>query len=163
MKKTYKLPHRRRREKKTDYKLRLSLLKSGINRLVVRRSNNYITGQIVKYEKNGDKTLVSVHSSMLKKMGWKNSCGNLPAAYLTGLLLGKKCAENKIDTAVLDMGLQISTGGNRIYALLRGAVDGGLKVSHSKEILPPDERIAGKHISESMTKDFESIKSKIMK
>ena len=96
MKRNYRLPHKRRRQKKTDYKLRLSLLKSGICRLVVRKSNSYILGQIIKYEKNGDKTIISVHSKALKKLGWKNSCGNLPAAYLTGLILGKKAKENKI-------------------------------------------------------------------
>lgn len=163
MKSTYKLPHRRRREKKTDYSLRLSLLKSGIQRLVVRKSNKYIIAQIVKYEKNGDKTIVSVHSKSLKKIGWKNNCGNIPAAYLTGLMLGKRCMEKNIDSAVLDTGLQISTRGNRIYALLKGALDAGLKVSHSKEILPKDERISGGHIGDKVAKEFESIKNEIMK
>lgn len=163
MKSTYKLPHKRRREKKTDYSLRLSLLKSGMYRLVVRKSNKYIIGQIVKYEKNGDKTVIMVHSKALKKMGWKNSCSSIPAAYLTGLMLGSKCLEKKINEAVLDIGLQTSTKGNKIYTLLKGAIDAGLKVNHSKDILPSEDRIMGKHISENVAKDFESLKSKIMK
>ncbi len=163
MRKKYKLPHKRRKIKKTDYKLRLSLLKSEKYRLVIRKSNSYINGQIVKYEKEGDKTVVSVNSKVLKKMGWKNSCGNLPAAYLTGLILGKKAKENKIEEAILDLGLQISTKGSRIYALLKGVLDSNLKVNHSKDILPSDERIKGNHISENIVKDFESLKNKIEK
>ncbi len=163
MKSTYKLPHKRRREKKTDYGLRLSLLKSGMHRLVVRKSNKYVIGQIVKYEKNGDKTIVMVHSKALEKMGWKNSCRSVPAAYLTGLILGKRCLEKKINEAVLDIGLQTSTKGNKIYSLMKGAVDAGLKINHSKDILPSDDRITGKHISENVAKDFESFKDKIMK
>ena len=163
MKEKYKLPHKRRRKKKTDYKLRLSLLKSGKHRLVVRKSNNFIIGQVIKYEKDGDKTVVSAHSKMLKKLGWKNSCKNLPAAYLTGLILGRKAKENKINDAVLDLGLQTSTKGNKLYALLKGAIDGGLNVNCSKDVIPSNERIMGKHISENVVKDFESLKNKIMK
>jgi large subunit ribosomal protein L18 len=163
MKKKYRLPHRRRKEKKTDYSLRLSLLKGGKHRLVIRKSNNYIIGQIVKYEKEGDKTLVSVHSRILKKLGWKNSCGNIPAAYLTGMILGKKALENKIEEAVLDLGLQTSTKGGRIYALLKGALDAGLKVNHSVNVLPYEERLKGKHIGENVIKDFEDMKNKIAK
>ncbi|UCG95553.1 MAG: 50S ribosomal protein L18 [archaeon] len=163
MKRDYKLPHRRRRNKKTDYKLRLALLKKGKNRLAIRKSNNYVTGQIIKYEKDGDKTMVSVSSRALKKMGWKRSCNSIPAAYLTGMLLGRKCEENKIGEATLDLGLQTSTRGNRLYAFLKGALDSGLKVSHSKDILPGEDRLYGKHIDESMTKEFESMKNKIMK
>lgn len=159
----YKLPHKRRKEKKTDYKLRLSLLKSGNYRLVVRKSNNYILGQIIKYEKDGDKTIISVHSKILKNFGWKNHCGNLPAAYLTGFVLGKKAKDKKIDKAILDIGLQTSTKGNRIYALLKGALDAGLQINHSKGVIPSDERLMGKHISENMVKDFETVKNKIMK
>lgn len=159
----YKLPHKRRKEKKTDYKLRLCLLKSGNYRLVVRKSNNYILGQIIKYEKDGDKTIVSVHSKVLKNFGWKNHCGNLPAAYLTGFVLGKKAKDKKIDKAILDIGLQTSTKGNRIYALLKGVLDAGLQINHSKDIIPSDERLMGKHISENIVKDFETVKNKIMK
>ncbi|HDD71656.1 MAG TPA: 50S ribosomal protein L18 [Candidatus Aenigmarchaeota archaeon] len=159
---TYKLPHRRRREKKTDYRLRLALLKSGKHRLVVRKSNKYVLGQIIKYEKEGDRTLVSVNSRSLKKLGWKHGCGNLPAAYLTGLILGKKAREMGIEEAVLDIGLHTSTKGNKLYALMKGVVDAGVKVNHSEEILPSEERIRGEHISEEVVKDFETFKKKIM-
>ncbi len=163
MKKNYRLLHRRRREKRTDYNLRLSLLKSGKFRLVVRKSNNYITGHIVKYEKNGDRTLASVSSRLLKKMGWKNSCGNIPAAYLTGLILGKRAKEKDIKEVVLDLGLQTSTKGNRVYALLKGVSDSGLEVGYSEDVLPSEDRIKGKHIGDEIVKDFEVMKNKVMK
>src|SRR3989338_11379094 len=76
---------RRRREKKTDYVQRLALLKSGKPRLVVRRAGNNFRVQIIDFTPEGDKTLVEVASSMLKKYGWKGHCGSMPAAYLTGL------------------------------------------------------------------------------
>jgi len=155
--------HRRRMSKKTDYKLRLALLKSGKNRLVIRKFNNSITGQLIKYEKNGDKTIASVKSTQLKSLGWKNHYGNIPSAYLSGLLLGTKIKEKKIKEAVLDLGLQKNTKGCRLYAFLKGVVDAGINVPHSPEILPPEERIKGNHINEKISKDFEHVKEKILK
>ncbi len=146
--KRLRVPHRRRREGKTDYRLRLKLLKSGKPRLVVRKSLNHIICQIVKYERDGDRTLVSAHSRELRKFGWKFHCGNIPSAYLTGLLCARKAKEHKIAQVVLDIGLYTSTPGNRLYSALRGALDGGLEIPHSEEILPKPDRIAGKHIAE---------------
>ncbi|MCD6367918.1 MAG: 50S ribosomal protein L18 [Candidatus Aenigmarchaeota archaeon] len=157
-----RIPHRRRRERKTDYRKRLALLKSGKYRLVVRKSNNSTLGQIVEYNKNGDKTLLSVTTFMLRKLGWKHHCGNIPAAYLAGLLLGKKALEKKINDAVLDMGLQTSTKGNRIYAFLKGVLDAGINVPHSPEVLPDENRIKGSHISEEVVKNFEEVRKKIL-
>lgn len=157
-----KVPHRRRREKKTNYKRRLELLKSGEYRLVIRKSNNSTLGQIIKYQPNGDKIIVSSSSLNLKEFGWKNHPGNIPAAYLAGLLLGKRAKENKIEKAVLDLGLQESTKGNRIYAFLKGVIDSGINVPHSEEVLPSQERIQGKHIGKKITKNFEKVKKKIV-
>jgi large subunit ribosomal protein L18 len=142
------LPHRRKREGKTDYRLRLRLLKSGKPRLVVRKSLKNITCQIVRYEVEGDRTIVSSHSGELKKFGWKFHGGNIPSAYLTGLLCAEKAKKHRINNAVLDIGLYTSTPGNRLYSALKGAVDGGLEIPHSGEILPKPERFAGKHIAE---------------
>ena len=74
---------KRRRQKKTNYKRRLALLKSKKTRLVVRRSLSNITVQFVDYDGKSDKTLASAISTELKKMGWERT-GNVPAAYLTG-------------------------------------------------------------------------------
>jgi large subunit ribosomal protein L18 len=141
------LPHRRHREGRTDYHLRLSLLKSGEPRLVVRRSLNNFLCQIVKFEESGDKVVASAISSELKEFGWKFHGGNLPAAYLTGLLCAERAKKHKVSKAILDIGLYIKTPGNALFSALKGAVDGGLDVPHSEEALPSEDRISGKHIS----------------
>ena len=137
---------RRKREGKTNYKKRLALLKSGKSRLSVRKSNKNITAQIIGYKVGGDVILLSVRSNNLKKYGWKLSKNNLPAAYLLGLLIGKKAVKSGIKEAILDMGMRISTKGSKIYALVKGAADSGLDVPYSEEIMPAEERIKGKHI-----------------
>lgn len=151
---------KRRREKKTDYKKRLALVKSGKIRLVIRRSLNNIRVQFVEFNPSGDKTLISAISTELKKLGW-NRTGNVPGSYLTGLLAGKKAKEKKIDEAVLDIGLQSSTKGSRIYAALKGVLDAGVNVVHSEKILPDENRIKGSHISEELVNQFEQTKAKI--
>lgn len=144
--------HRRRRDGETDYRQRLRLLKSGNHRLVVRKSNTGVLCQIVDYYLKGDKVLVASKSTELLKIGWNGNLGNLPAAYLTGLLCGKKAVEAKIESAVLDLGLYKSVKGSRLYATLKGVVDGGLQVPHSEDVLPDENRIAGKHIADYATK-----------
>jgi len=56
---------RRRRQGKTDYRKRLKLVKSGIERLVVRRTNRRIIVQLVRSKHGGDETLAAVSSDML--------------------------------------------------------------------------------------------------
>jgi len=157
---TYLIHFKRRREKKTNYKNRLALIKSGKTRLVIRKSLSNISVQFIDYKHNGDATITSATSVELKKLGWSNT-GNICAAYLTGLLAGKKAKNKKIEEAILDLGLQTSTKGSRIYAALKGVLDSGVKVPHSKEILPSEDRIKGKHISEEIVKKFEEVKKKI--
>ncbi|TAL46675.1 50S ribosomal protein L18 [archaeon] len=167
MSKTFKLQFKRREEGRTDYRNRLRLLRSPNPRLVVRKSLNYITAQVISFTPKGDKTIISATSKELKKLGWTFSTDNIPAAYLTGMLIAKKCKEKNIPTANLDAGLYASTKGNRVYALVKGAVDAGLDVPVSKEIFPSDDRISGKHISsylekfKSLPETFESVKGKI--
>lgn len=142
------LPHRRHREGRTDYHLRLKLLKSRKPRLVVRRSLNNFICQIIKYETEGDVVLASADSKELKAFGWKFHCGNTPSAYLTAFLCAERAKKHKIKEAILDIGLYSTTPGNALFSALKGAVDGGLEVPHSSEVLPTDERISGKHISD---------------
>ena len=144
----YRVPFRRRREGKTNYRLRLKLLLSRKPRLVARKSLNNMVAQLVAYDEKGDKVLVSAHSRELVKMGYKGHCGNIPAAYLTGLLLGKKALKEGYDEAVLDLGLQSATKGAAVFAILKGAVDAGMDIPHSEDILPEDERINGSHVKE---------------
>ena len=145
----YNVPFRRKREGKTDYKKRMRLVISRIPRLVIRPTNNHIIIQLIEAEPEGDLTLIYSNSSELKKIyKWKASCGNLPAAYLTGLTAGFKAIQKGSKRAILDTGLHTSSKGSRIYAALKGALDAGMEIPHGEEILPNEDRIKGKHISE---------------
>ncbi len=144
---TYTVRFRRKREGKTDYKTRLKLLTSSDKRIVVRRSLKNLWMQVVEYTPNGDNVLVSAHSHELRKLGWKGALNNLPAAYLCGLLLGKKAKAKNIAKAMLDIGPNVSIKGAVWYAALKGIVDAGVQVPHAKEILPSEQRIKGEHIA----------------
>jgi large subunit ribosomal protein L18 len=159
------VPHRRRREGKTDYRKRLAMVKSGKLRFVVRRSNSGMLCQIVQYESKGDKTLVHADAFEIKKMGWTGPTGNIPAAYLTGMLCARRAVEKKITEAIFDMGLYRNTKGSRMFAALKGAVDGGLDIPHSEEVLPGEDRLKGAHIAngEKLAKEFDDVKKKLMK
>jgi len=146
--KRYTVKLRRRRLGKTDYKVRLRLLLSKKTRLVIRRSLKNFIAQLVDYNEKGDNVLITVNSRNLIKYGWNYHSGNLPSAYLTGLLLGIEAKKKRIKEAVLDMGLNESIKGSSIYALLKGIIDTGLLINHNKDILPSYERVSGKHISD---------------
>jgi len=145
--KKYTIPYRRKREGKTNYKKRLRLLLSGKPRLVVRGFLKNISAQIIEYSSQGDKVLAASNGYELEAFGWKFSKGNVPAAYLTGLLIGKRATEKGIKDAILDAGLKNPTDGSRIYACFMGAIDAGMNIPHSKEVFPSKERIAGKDIA----------------
>jgi len=95
----------------------------------------------------GDKTLASAVSKELRNHGWSYATANLPAAYLTGLLAGRRARERGVESAVLDIGLNPPVKGSRVYAALKGAIDAGLQVPHNPEVLPDEERVTGKHIA----------------
>ena len=147
MKKTFTVKFKRRKKGITNYKKRLKMLSAGKPRLVIRKSLNNTSAQIIKYAAKGDNVLVSAHSSELKKHGWNLATGNMPSAYLTGLLLGQKAKKKGIkEELVLDIGLNTPVKGGRLYAALRGFIDAGMNVAHSEDILPSDDRIKGVHI-----------------
>ncbi|MEM1578862.1 MAG: 50S ribosomal protein L18 [Archaeoglobaceae archaeon] len=143
----YKVLNRRRREGRTNYRKRLKLLMSKKPRLVVRITNRRIIAQIVNYKPEGDHVILTVDSSELLNLGWKGDLNNTPAAYLTGLLIGKKALEKGVESAILDIGLRSPSKGARVFAVLKGAIDAGLEVPHSAEILPDESRIHGEHIA----------------
>jgi large subunit ribosomal protein L18 len=144
------VPYRRKREGKTNYKKRLKLLLSSKPRFIVRKSLKNMLIQIAEYNDNGDKILVSISSKVLEKnYGWKAGRGNIPAAYLTGLVAGHTAKQKGISEAILDTGLQQSSvKGAKIYAAVKGAIDGGLHVPCSEEMIPAHETLAGKKIVE---------------
>ena len=145
----YCVPFRRRREGKTDYKARKALLLSGKPRLIARVSPKNVIAQIILAKPHGDEVIVSVHSSELtRKYGWKASRGNIPAAYLTGLICGLKAKAKGVKEAILDIGLHSPIRGARVFGALKGVLDAGVNVPYSKEKLPDEGRIEGKHIAE---------------
>ena len=143
----YCVKFRRRREGKTDFKSRLALVKSRKPRMVVRKTSTNIIVQFVTYAPEGDKVLGTAISRELKTLGWKYSTKSTPAAYLTGYLASKRVA-GKVSEAVLDIGLSGPKKGSKIFAALKGALDGGIKIPHGKEIIPSEDRIKGKHIED---------------
>ncbi|MFC5972586.1 50S ribosomal protein L18 [Halomarina salina] len=144
----YKVPMRRRREARTDYHQRLRLLKSGRARLVARTSNKHVRAQLVTTGDQGDRTLASAHSSDLAEYGWEAPTGNLPAAYLTGFLAGKRALAEGVEDAVLDIGLNTATPGSKVFAVQEGAIDAGLQVPHNDDVFAEWERTRGGHIAE---------------
>ncbi len=131
----------------TDYKARLGLLKSGLPRIILRRSNKYFTGQYVKSENAKDKVIVGVNSKELLKYGWnKEKIGSLKsksAGYLTGFLLGKKILDRDLGKQVIfDIGLRRSIVKSRTYAFAKGILDAGIKMNVKKEALPETSKFS---------------------
>ena len=142
----YRVALRRRREGKTDYQARKAMVISGKLRLVTRGSLNNANVQIIQAKPIGDFVLAAANSQELTKLfGWKAPTGNIPAAYLTGLLCGLKAKSKGVKEAILDIGLVAPTKGARIFAMLSGVVDAGVSVPHSEEKLVK-ERYKGDQI-----------------
>lgn len=162
---SYRVDHRRRREQKTDYNKRLELLKSGKPRAVVRRSNQHCRVQLVGYERDGDEVLTQATSEDLEEHGWEHHTGNLPAAYLTGLLAGRRALDAGIEEAVIDTGMQNLQEGNRIFAAIKGIEDAGVDINTEEHVLPSDERAHGQHIEDykdnNITADVEDVRESI--
>ncbi len=144
---TYVVKFRRRREGKTNYRKRIKLLMSRKPRLVIRKTNKYIIAQIIEFDSKGDRVIVSANSKELLKYGWSfPSFKNLPAAYLTGFLLGMKAKKKGVGEVILDVGLHPVTKGNRIFACYKGYLDSGMHSPHSEDYFPDENRIKGEHI-----------------
>ncbi len=139
---------RRQRLGKTNYGRRIAQLKSKLQRLFVKVSLNNIDIQIIEYQPDGDKVIMSASSRELLKMGWKGHRGNTSAAYLTGLILAKKAKGKITQSIILSSGKPSLTAQCATYAAAAGAIDGGLKLIIDKEVLPSTDRIHGKHIAD---------------
>ncbi|KAI5184310.1 large subunit ribosomal protein L5e [Nematocida homosporus] len=95
--KRLRLPMRRRREGKTDYRQRHNLIRHSKrnygevkSRLVVRLTNNKVICQIVQAYQVGDKVICSAESTELAKYGVTFGLKNYSAAYATGFLCARK-------------------------------------------------------------------------
>ena len=155
-----KVPFRRRREQKTDYRHRKNLIMSGLPRAVVRCSTRNIIIQFAEFKPEGDVILATANSKELADLGWKKATGSTPAAYLAGYMAGMR-AKKVAPKAVLDIGLRTPSKGAKIFAALKGMLDAGIEIPHDEAILPPQERINGSHIGEDVPKMFEKVMTKI--
>lgn len=163
----YRVPFRRRREGKTDYRKRLKLLLSRKPRVVVRRSNKLIRLQLVATNAEGDRTLASAISSELKAYGYTGGTCNIPSAYLTGLLFGLRARAAGYTEGIADIGRHTPTKGATIYAALKGALDSGLSLPCDHTVFPVEERLFGAHIASykgdpSIVEMIRSVKERMM-
>ncbi len=162
-----KVKFRRKREGRTDYYYRTRLLRSGKSRVVVRPTLKHISVQFINPGEKGDVTIASAHSKDLSKFGWKASFGNVPAAYLTGLLCGFRAKSAGVSEGIMDVGKFVPTPQGRVFAALKGVVDSGVTVPYGESSVPKDERTRGDHIAKSgevtnIPEHFNQIKQAIL-
>ena len=160
----FQTKYRRRRECKTDYVQRTQLIQQDKTkygaakyRLVARITNTRVIAQIVVAHLTHDETLCQANSLELKKYGIQLGLATYAAAYATGLLVArrfltklnltevfdKQNEEEEDEDArrpfkvILDAGLARTTTGAKVFAVMKGAADGGLYIPHE------DKRLAG--------------------
>jgi len=114
--KRFQVKYRRRREGKTDYRARRTMVlqdKTKYNqpkyRMVVRITNKDITTQIVHSKIAGDEVLMAAYSHELPAFGVKVGLTNYAAAYATGLLLARRTL-SKLNIAQAFPGAKEATG-----------------------------------------------------
>lgn len=132
-------------------------------RLVVRFTKKDIIAQIVSSQITGDIVFTAAYAHELPRYGIKHGLTNWAASYATGLLVARRAlqklgldetyqgveeveGEYELTEAVedgprpfkvfLDIGLQRTTTGAKIFGVLKGASDGGLYVPHSPNRFP---------------------------
>jgi large subunit ribosomal protein L5e len=127
-------------------------------RLVVRVTCSDIVAQIVHSKIIGDVVMCAAYAHELPRYGVQFGLTNYAAAYCTGLLCARRLLTklNLAETfkgqdevkgeefdfeaiegarsfkAYLDVGLRRTTTGSRIFAVVKGACDGGVNVPHSQ-------------------------------
>ncbi|MBE3042057.1 hypothetical protein IMZ48_05640 [Candidatus Bathyarchaeota archaeon] len=135
-------------------------------RLVVRFTNRDIIMQIVTSELTGDKVFAAAYSHELRAYGIQHGLTNWAAAYCTGLLIARRVlkklgldetfegveeadgeftlteaaetddGERRPFKAFLDVGLQRTSTGAKVFGAMKGASDGGILVPHSTKRFP---------------------------
>ncbi|KAJ5091565.1 60S ribosomal protein L5 [Penicillium alfredii] len=179
-------------------------------RMVVRFTNRDIVTQIVYSEISGDKVFAAAYAHELPRYGIEQGLTNWSAAYATGLLLARRTlkklgldeqftgveeatgehtlteavetedGERRPFKAFLDVGLVRTSTGNRVFAAMKGASDGGIFIPHSDRRFPGYDieseeldadtlrnYIVGGHVSEYMEtladEDEERFRSQFVK
>ncbi|MEZ0290453.1 MAG: 50S ribosomal protein L18 [Sulfolobales archaeon] len=145
---SYKVPRRRRREGKTDYYRRYTLVSSGRYVAVVRFSNKYVSVQVVKPTILGDVVIAGAHSRELYKyFDWRGGGKSTPAAYLTGLLAAIRARYMSVSECALDIGLKRPVKGSKVFAVAKAFNDVGVKIPVDEEMIPSEDRINGSVIA----------------
>ncbi len=158
----YRVPFRRRREGRTDYRVRLKLLKGGVPRAVVRFSGRRVEVAMVNYAPTGDRVVAQATSFELGQLEFPpGSRTSTPAAYLTGYLAGLRAKAAGIENAILDLGLRRPTQGGRILAALKGLLDAGVDIPHGETTFPTADRLNGTHLPHPLPAPLESYKLKL--
>lgn len=153
----------RRKEYKTDYKKRFTLLSSRMPRIVFRKTNKYFIAQYAESKEAQDKVILGIDSKKLVEYGWpeKKSIKSITASYLTGYLMGKKILLKKLENPILDLGMIRAIHKSKVYAFIKGLIDSGIKIECDKENFPDESRMEGEHLKNKIS--FNEIKSKIEK
>ena len=75
------------------------------------------------------------------------SLKSIPAGYLIGLLFAKKLKGGKY---IVDLGMTRTIAGSRVFAVVKGLVDGGLNISANESVFPSKERVEGEHLKSEL-------------
>lgn len=132
-------------------------------RLVARRTNTKIIAQIIYSTMTGDRVMCAADSKELRQYGLTAGLTNYSTAYATGLLLARRllkqvgladmyaantdingeyfnvdddCQEKRPFKVILDVGINQTTTGARVFAVMKGACDGGLNCPHKTKRFP---------------------------
>merc|ERR1712226_408084 len=132
-------------------------------RMIVRCTNKDVVCQIAYSRMQGDIIVAAAYSHELPKYGLSVGLKNYAAHYCTGLLLARRVLNKfKLDElyvgqteadgeeynvepvddgprpfrCFLDVGLNRTTTGNKVFGALKGALDGGLDIPHNNKRFP---------------------------
>jgi len=159
-------------------------------RIAVRFSNRDICAQVIYATIAGDKVVASAYAHELPKYGLSVGLTNYAASYCVGLLVARRCltkyglaeqyeGETEVTgedynveagegarpfRAFLDVGIQTTSTGAKVFGFLKGACDGGMDVPHNEKRFDGYEKdskeldaevmqkyILGGHVAEYMT------------
>ncbi len=139
------------------------MLSGGTPRLVFRKTNRYIVAQYLISKEAKDEVKIGVTSKILLNYKWpKEAVGSLKsatAAYLIGLLIGKKIVANNLEKPIVDFGMYRILPKSKPHAFIKGVIDSGLKLEDKSEMFPSEEQIGGKYLKNKI--NFKEIKSNI--
>jgi large subunit ribosomal protein L18 len=158
----FRVHFRRRREGRTDYRIRRKLLLSGQPRAVVRLSARRVRVSLVEFSPTGDRVVAAADSAELGALTFPaGSLSSTPAAYLTAYLAGLRARATGREGAVLDVGLRHPTAGGRLAAALKGLLDAGLEIPHGGEGFPSADRLNGSHLPKPLPQPLDTYRQQL--